>query len=226
MRPQCEAKSREEKKQNKFTLLIHYWPWLSQHLGRVYNPPTHTHAREHIPARKSTHVLENHIQAHTFLIRIHGCGRRSCKYFSIRVGQHSCPREEATINLWIGCCWNQRRGLDAGHQEEPPPHPCVCVTMVYQKAGSNRFEEQCKYDDANSRPQREHTVAACVARWRERSHSSRTPDAQSLKPRLMSTTAGLPYRKYYNYTQCKLQHTETDHSELCHHRETHSLSAR
>lgn len=79
---------------------------------------THTRTHEHIPACKSTHVPENHIQAHTFLIHIHGCGRRSWECFSIRAGQHSCPREEATVNSWMGCCWNQRRGLDTGHQEE------------------------------------------------------------------------------------------------------------
>lgn len=37
-------------------------------------------------------------------------------------------------------------------RKSSPPPPHVWVTMVYQKAGSNRFEEQRKYDDANSRP--------------------------------------------------------------------------
>lgn len=55
----------------------------------------------------------------------------------------------------------------------------------------------------------------------KKSHRTRVPEAKSLKPRLMSVTTGLTYRKYYNYTLSKLQHTKTDRFELCHKRKVH-----
>lgn len=49
-------------------------------------------------------------------------------------------------------------------------------------------------------------IAAYVTHWKK--PQDQKPEAKSLKLRLMSITTGLTYRKYYNYTLFKLQHTK------------------
>ena len=41
----------------------------------------------------------------------------------------------------------------------------------------------------------------------EKSHRTNVPETKTLKLRLMRITNGFTYRKYYNYTLFKLQHT-------------------